>query len=113
MKPDRDELRLQLVIESIEKITLWISGQTSTSFSKEKNEILFDAVLMKLIFIGELCSKTTAETQNNNPKIPWRQLKDLRNVIAHEYLGVDSTQIFVMATSELPKLISILKESIS
>ncbi len=59
---------------------------------------------MKLVFIGELSSKITKTTQNLNPEIPWRPLKDLRNVIAHEYLGVDATQIFLMITSELPQI---------
>ena len=104
MQPDRDELRIECILESMNRLEQWFSSIDKGSFSKEKDEMRFDATLMKLVFIGELSSKMTKATQKENPEIPWRQMKDLRNVIAHEYLGVDATQIFLIVTSELPEI---------
>ncbi len=57
---------------------------------------------MKLVFIGELSAKVSKSLREKNATIPWRQIIALRNVIAHEYLGVDPSQIALVITSELP-----------
>jgi uncharacterized protein with HEPN domain len=59
---------------------------------------------MKLVFIGEMASKISDPARNLDKEIPWRLMRDLRNVIAHEYLGVDSHQIFIVVTKELPEI---------
>ena len=48
------------------------------------------------------------------PDFPWRIIKDFRNIIVHEYFGVDSEMVWDISTNELKnlkeKLLHILEE---
>ena len=49
-----------------------------------------NAVAMCLLQIGELAGHLSEEYRNEHPQMPWRQIKALRNIIAHNYGSVDA-----------------------
>lgn len=75
--------------------------------------VLLDATCMLLIAIGESL-KSLDKTTNGvllptYPSIPWKNVKDLRDIIAHHYFDVDASQILWIIKNE----ISPLKDAIS
>jgi len=51
--------------------------------------IVVDAVVRNFEIIGEASKKIPTDIQDKYPEIPWRKMYGLRNLIAHEYFGID------------------------
>ncbi|MHB1686997.1 MAG: HepT-like ribonuclease domain-containing protein [Ignavibacteriaceae bacterium] len=91
-------------IEQIEKYT--IKGEKEYS----QNELIQKWMVYHLQVIGEAASKITHEIQNKNSHIPWSQIVGLRNIIVHEYFGIDLEEIWNTVIIDIPKLkIQVLK----
>jgi uncharacterized protein with HEPN domain len=66
-----------------------------------------DAVIMKLLVIGELAAQLLedhAEFVANYPKIPWQQMKGMRNRMAHGYFELDLDIVWDTVQSAIPDL---------
>jgi len=72
-----------------------------------------DAVMMRLISIGELVNHLIDHDTNfinNNPQIPWNMIRGMRNKIAHDYFGIESRMLFETARTSIPQLAAIIHE---
>ena len=80
--------------------------------SSASGMVLLDATCMLLIAIGEslknLDKVTNGELLSTYPSVPWKNVKGLRDIIAHHYFDVDAAQILWIIKNE----ISPLKEAI-
>jgi len=90
------------ILECIKKIEKYISGMTYEEF--EKDERTVDAVLRNLEIIGEAARNIPSEFRTKYADIPWRHIVGLRNVVIHEYFGVDLENIWEIITNDLPVL---------
>lgn len=66
-----------------------------------------DAVILKLLVIGELAAKLLDEHADfvaNYPKVPWRQMKGMRNRMAHGYFDRDLDVVWDTLQTDLPGL---------
>lgn len=63
-----------------------------------------DAVLRNLTVIGEAAKRIDDDYRAGHPQIPWRALAGLRDVLIHQYEGVDLERVWVIVESELPDL---------
>ena len=70
--------------------------------------ILLDAICMLLIAIGESLKSLDKVTENKllptYPSIPWKQIKDMRDIISHHYFDVDPAQVLWIITNEITPL---------
>lgn len=101
-----DKVRLLHIRDAIENI-----GNFTKNCSEEKylSDILIQsAVERQLEIIGEASANISSEIMNLHKEIEWNKIKAFRNVIAHEYFGVSSRQVWNVIQFELP----ILKKSI-
>lgn len=73
--------------------------------SSAEGMTLLDATCMLLIAVGEslknLDKVTDGKLLPTFPSIPWKQVKGLRDIIAHHYFDVDASQIFWILSNEL------------
>ena len=53
------------------------------------NKLVRSAVVRQLEIIGEASGSVSEELKSQYASIPWRIIKDFRNVLAHHYFGVD------------------------
>ncbi len=90
------------ILECIEKIERYVSDMTYEDF--EKDERTIDAVLRNLEVIGEAARNIPLEIRNRYYDIPWRKIVALRNVVIHQYFGVDLENIWEIMTKDLPDL---------
>lgn len=65
--------------------------------------IVVDAVVRNFEIIGEASKKIPTDIQERYPEIPWRKMYGLRNLIAHEYFGIDYEMIWEIAKANLPQ----------
>ena len=68
-----------------------------------------DAVLRRFEIIGEAASRLGSETQALFPSLPFRSMRGMRNIIAHDYGEVDLALVWKTATADRPTLIETLE----
>ena len=68
--------------------------------SKEKQY----AVIRALEIIGEAAAQVPAEVRARHPAVPWREMVGMRNVVIHNYFGVDEHVIWRTVQDDLPPL---------
>ena len=104
----RDEsLYIGDIQESCAKILRFTKGMTYKEFIH--NELHFDAVLRNLEIIGEAVKNISEETRQNYPQIKWRKIAGFRDIVAHEYFGVNEETVWDIVENEIPVLLEIVK----
>jgi uncharacterized protein with HEPN domain len=74
----------------------------------------FDATLMNFIVIGEMVEKLSEELLLNTGKnIDWNRVKGFRNIIAHNYFGIDAEEVWQIIQKSLPELKNVLTQIVS
>jgi len=112
MKRRTGKLFVEDILEAIDKIKRHIEGLTYETFVK--NELVIDAVIRNLEIIGEASRNLPEDVRKKYPEIPWGRMIGLRNIIIHEYFGVDLAIIWEIITKNLPetkpKIVAMLKK---
>jgi uncharacterized protein with HEPN domain len=57
-----------------------------------------------LLVIGEAVSKLPRSITEREGRVDWRRISAMRNLIVHEYFGVDLNIVWQAATQKLPEL---------
>lgn len=104
----RDEsLYLADIEESCEKVLRFTKGMTYKEFVHD--ELHFDAVLRNLEVIGEAVKNISDETRQKYPQIKWRKIAGFRDIVAHEYFGVNEETVWDIVENQIPILLKIVK----
>ncbi|MBK8552103.1 MAG: DUF86 domain-containing protein [Ignavibacteria bacterium] len=105
---EKDLPTLMNIIDSANKIKAYVKNikNADVFFEDEKT---FDAVMMNFIIMGESVSKLSDGFKSKNKSIPWNKIKDFRNLIAHDYFGIDAEEVWQIIKKHLPKLLMDLK----
>jgi uncharacterized protein with HEPN domain len=86
-------LHLDALIESIDKIEQY-SCEFNDADELYHDSKSFDAIMMQFVVIGETISRMDEDFKKNQNQIPWQKIKDFRNIIAHDYFGIDADEIW-------------------
>lgn len=90
-------------LESIELIQSYTEGYDLTGFLADRKTQ--DAVIRNLEIIGQALKDFGIETLSaEQPNMPWREIAGMRNVLAHEYLGVDAVMVWETVQAHLDTL---------
>ncbi len=65
---------------------------------------MIDAVVRNFEIIGEACKSIPMSVQRVHSDVPWNEMKGMRNVLIHEYFGVDSKILWHTTKKNLPTL---------
>ena len=61
-------------------------------------------MIRNLEIIGEATKRISTDVKNDNPEIPWREIAGLRDVLIHDYMGVDLHVVWNVVVQDVPKL---------
>ena len=101
---------LKHILEAIQNIEEYISNSNFDVFGGDKKTV--DAVVRELEIIGEAANNLDDKFKNNYPRIPFRDMTDMRNVLIHEYFGVDKKVVWDTCKEDLPGLKEIIEETL-
>lgn len=90
---DSIHFNLIALIEAIEKVELY-SKDFSDADLFYHDQKSFDASMMQFVVIGEIITRLDENFKATHPQIPWQKIKDFRNIIAHDYFGIDADEIW-------------------
>ncbi len=96
------QLRIEDILESIQHILDYTAGMDFPTWGSDQKTI--DAVIRNFEIIGEAANHIPPEIQSRFPDIPWSQLRGIRNILVHEYFGVDIEVIWETIQNDLPVL---------
>jgi uncharacterized protein with HEPN domain len=99
----KDKANLLSIIDSIDKILLYVQNIASAVLYY-KNDVVFDATLMNFIVIGEMVDRLSESCRKQAPDIDWQKIKAFRNLVAHDYIGVDAEEVWQIIHNHLPIL---------
>jgi len=102
-----DSVRIQHILDAINEIELYTEGITFDGFMK--NSMMRFACIKQLEIIGEAAKRVTEELKHKYPHINWREIVGLRNILIHEYFGIDERIVWEIIQNDIPKLKSNLK----
>jgi uncharacterized protein with HEPN domain len=94
---------LRDLLDSAKIIRAYLQGVSREAFMMNVEKQ--DAVLRRFEIIGEAASRLAPETQALFPELPFRQMRGMRNIIAHDYGEVDLDQVWQTATNDLEALV--------
>jgi len=100
MRPER--LYLQDIIEAADSIAFHIGGRPRDRFLEDRT--VRAAVLHELTVIGEATARLPVEFRERHPEVPWTKIVAFRNLVVHEYFGLDWSIVWDTATKLVPTL---------
>ena len=102
----RDRQYLLDILLNAEDALTFIRGASFDDL--RTNTMLRKAVLHSLTILGEAAGRIGEASEAEVPGLPWRRMKNLRNVIVHDYEGVNLPIIWKIVTEELPVVVAVL-----
>ncbi len=100
----KDRTCLLNMLDAIQKIGSYTKDITNAD-DFNKNTLAFDATLMNFIVIGEMVEKLSESfLLKTSELIDWHKVKSFRNILAHNYFGVDAEEVWEITCEYLPVL---------
>ena len=102
--PSRDHSVLRHIISYCDQIDETVAhfGEGYERFVG--SAVYRNAVALCILQIGELVGKLTDEFKEQYPDIPWKQIKAMRNIVAHSYGTVDPETTWEIVNEDIPAL---------
>ena len=104
--PRDDAARLRDITEAAVRIDARIAGMTEVDFAA--NDTVMRAVLYDLAVIGEAAKGVSEETRARLPDVPWSDMAGMRDVVVHQYFGIDAALVWRAASVSVPRLLGSL-----
>ncbi len=95
-------LYLDDILEAIHQIRIYTAGLNEDDFAKDRKTQ--DAVIRNLEIIGEAAGNLPEQFQKAASEIEWRKIKGLRNILIHEYFGINLPIIWDVVQNKLEPL---------
>lgn len=104
-------LYCQDILDSGNAIQSYVQGITYDAFVQDR--MRYSAVIREFEIIGEAVGKLSETLKGGYPEIPWQDVKDFRNLLAHEYFGVDLEIVWNTIREDLPLLLGAVEKIVN
>jgi len=99
------------ICECIERIEHYTEGGSEVFFSDTRTQ---DAVLRNLHTLSESTQRLSQTLKASHPEVDWRDISGFRNILVHDYLGVNLVRVWEVVERDLPdlktKILDIMQE---
>jgi uncharacterized protein with HEPN domain len=100
--PEDWRSRVQDIVDSLDKVEGYLSGMSLQDFIEDARTR--DVVIWNIAVIGEAARLIPVAVQESNHSVPWAKMRGMRNVLMHEYFGIDDKILWETAARDLPAL---------
>jgi uncharacterized protein with HEPN domain len=98
------------IFECIERIEKYVFGLDQEQFFNDS--LIQDAVLRNLQVMSESTQRLSDNFKDKYKEIEWAKISGLRNILVHDYLGVDLETVWNIVATKLPQLKEVIKDYI-
>lgn len=99
----KDRHCLESIIEAADRVIEYTSGfESADDFNNDYRN--FDATIMNFVVIGEMVDKIYNDFKNGHDNIEWIKIKGFRNIVAHDYFGIDAEEVWQIVNNKMPNL---------
>lgn len=100
--PREFKVYLDDILESISRIEIYTEKMSYDDFAK--NELVTDGVIRNLEIIGEAVKKLPDDVKRKYPEVEWKKIAGLRDILSHQYFGVNLRIIWDVVINKNPHL---------
>jgi len=101
MKKD-PKIFLEHILESIGEIEKYTKNISKKRFFD--SVMIQDAAVRRLEIISEAVKNLPTSFKNRYPKIPWKKIAGTRDILIHEYFGVNVDLVWKIVNKNIPQL---------
>jgi uncharacterized protein with HEPN domain len=98
---ERDHVYVAHMLDCIERIFDYCENNETTFLS---SRLIQDAVIRNLQTMAESAQRLSDSSKALAPELPWRAISGFRNVVVHDYLGIDLDAIWLVVANNLSPL---------
>ena len=93
---------LEDILDAARKIREFTKGLKADDLSKDAKTL--DAVIRNLEVIGEAVKRIPNDARRKSPDTEWKKIAGLRDILIHEYFGIDVEIVWDIIQNKLPPL---------
>ena len=98
----REELYVADLVDNARPVREYLDEVTRERWDADR--VLRDAVLYRMLLLGEIASALPDDLRDRYPDVAWRQIRAFRNLAVHRYFSVDWAVVWKIAQEEPPVL---------
>lgn len=98
---ERDQIYVEHMLECIERVERFAYQDRNTFM---RSDLVQDAVVRNLQTLAESSQRLSDEVKNTRSHIDWRAIAGFRNILVHDYMGLDLESIWLVIENDLPAL---------
>ena len=102
------KIYLEDILAAIQKIREFTQGMSSASLAGDAKTL--DAAIRNLEVIGEAVKRLPDHVRNQRPQIEWKKIAGLRDILIHEYFGINVEVVWDVIQHKLPGLEAAARE---
>lgn len=95
-------LYLDDMLEAVKRIEKYTKSLILEKLKKD--DLVLDGIVRNLEIIGEAAKNIPAQVKEKHPEIEWKKMSGLRDILAHEYFGIDLEVVWDIVKNKLPIL---------